>query len=1002
MQEIQIQPRDVYEHYVYVKHPGTTLHWTFSTKKKNIHFGLFYRTGSPIAFVDHATNTLEKNNTTTPNGSGIKSTSISNSLNTFTSDNNGNRKLSLGNGNSINHLRRKSLASLHLIEHDFQEIIPIGYVCSSEEQVNGSYTVTEPGNCILIFDNTMSINTSKILRFQVTSDEPIQEGGVKEGDYDISGYLLKKRRKRMQGWCRRWFELSSKGLLSYSVNPGGIKRGSIQILMTMISIYPKQRTIHLDTGTTVYHLKALTKENFDSWVDVFRRQRALGQRNKDAGILVDGAWLLPDNRYRLTPNPTLQTRQQQSSHNNTSNKNGTKDGNALNIFIEDEDEDEDDENEEEGCDYFIRGSINKDFKNLADELDILQSEINSFIKKKPSPSSNNNNNSSSNKYSLENATSHSSSRSSSFIASTTTTNSNNSSIKKKFPFRRGSSQPDQQSQHPLTTLQPPTNHQHQLNESPSQSATDTLIIQQSSLNQWMESIQRMIQLRDAIEKKYNQQEIDWMLRIKKPSYPYGSIYNQQGSEFGTPRTHSFYSYHSSNHSEMYYEAEEFELSHDEDDDADIVQEKNDDNDEDEDSSLEVPNNNETTTLSKPFNDVIQSPIPSLTKRRTILPHTVAGENVNILGVLRKNIGKDLSTITMPISLNEPLNLLQRLCEELEYSELLDQANHMDDPIDRLMYVTIFAITGYASSQYRIGRKFWNPLLFETYECIRPDKGFKFISEKVSHRPNVMACHAESDNFTFWQSTEGSTKFWGKSMEFISEGTIHVKLPKHKDHFVYTKPSSHMRNMILGQRYLEHVGQVKVMNKVTGDYAIVNFKEGRKIGGGGYFAGGQWERNEVEALFYSSSIHKDQPIKKVVGKWSQSLSQELGDQQFKILWQVKPPTVDHPMDYYGFTQFCMELNEITDIERDQLPPTDTRYRPDQHLFELGKVDEAEKEKDRVEVSQRERRSQNEAAGISPQPLWFQQSSNDPSEWEYKGGYFEARKTGEWPKEMLTLW
>ncbi|CAO3616621.1 unnamed protein product [Cunninghamella echinulata] len=760
----------------------------------------------------------------------------------------------------------------------------------------------------------------------------------------------------MQGWCRRWFELSTNGVLSYSVNPGGIKRGSIQILMTMISIYPKQRTIHLDTGTTVYHLKALTKEHFDNWVDVFRRQRALGQRNKDAGILVDGAWLLPDNRYRLTPNPTIQPYH---------SKNIDHSGSKLDIYEEKED---DDENEEE--DYFsLEHNINKDFKNLAEELDMLQSEMDLFYKKASK--------------STENG-SHSSSRSSSSYTTPSTTPTINS--KRKFPFRRGSSQPDQQ--HPLTPL--PLNSIQS-----SENSSDIISIQPNILDQWMQSIQRMVHLRDTIERKYHQQENNWS-RFKKP-YPYGSFY-QQGSEFGTPRTSSFYSYHSSNHSDMYYEAEEFELSDDEDDDADLVQENNEDDEDDGDSSLEIPNDD---TLKESINDIVQYSTPFL-KRRTILPHPVAGESVNILGLLRKNIGKDLSTITMPVSLNEPLNLLQRLCEELEYSELLDQANTMENPIDRLMYVTVFAVTGYASSQYRIGRKFWNPLLFETYECIRPDKGFKFISEKVSHRPNVMACHAESKNFNFWQSTEGSTKFWGKSMEFISEGTVHVELPNHQDHFTYTKPSSHMRNMILGQRYLEHVGQIKVMNHTTGDYAIVTFKEAQKNGGGSfYFGGGDWERNIIEALFYSSN-KEEKPIRKVVGKWSQSLSQDLGDNQFKILWQVKPPTVDRPMDYYGFTQFCMELNEITDIEKDKLPITDTRYRPDQHLFELGKVDEAEKEKERVEISQRERRAQYEANGETPQPLWFQRSTNDPSQWKYKGGYFEARHTGNWPKDMTALW
>lgn len=33
-------------------------------------------------------------------------------------------------------------------------------------------------------------------------------------------------------------------------------------------------------------------------------------------------------------------------------------------------------------------------------------------------------------------------------------------------------------------------------------------------------------------------------------------------------------------------------------------------------------------------------------------------------------------------------------------------------------------------------------------------------------------------------------------------------------------------------------------------------------------------------------------------------------------------------YYGFTQFALELNELDSSLRTLLPPTDTRFRPDQ--------------------------------------------------------------------------
>ena len=39
---------------------------------------------------------------------------------------------------------------------------------------------------------------------------------------------------------------------------------------------------------------------------------------------------------------------------------------------------------------------------------------------------------------------------------------------------------------------------------------------------------------------------------------------------------------------------------------------------------------------------------------------------------------------MPVSLNEPLSALQRLCEEVQYSELLDEAAGLDHPCDRMV------------------------------------------------------------------------------------------------------------------------------------------------------------------------------------------------------------------------------------------------------------------------------------------------------------------------------
>lgn len=67
---------------------------------------------------------------------------------------------------------------------------------------------------------------------------------------------------------------------------------------------------------------------------------------------------------------------------------------------------------------------------------------------------------------------------------------------------------------------------------------------------------------------------------------------------------------------------------------------------------------------------------------------------------------------MPVQLNEPLNTLQRLCEELEYSELLDKAANTQDPFERMVRWLVFAwISSYVTF-------FWQRQLQRLSETLR--------------------------------------------------------------------------------------------------------------------------------------------------------------------------------------------------------------------------------------------------------------------------------------------
>lgn len=105
----------------------------------------------------------------------------------------------------------------------------------------------------------------------------------------FEGWILKKRRKRMQGtsdipqlfytttclyilkgFARRYFILLQSGLLSYSFGPGQPTRDEIFLPRAAISTAPGRKDIHIDSPVITFHLKCLSIEDFTNWMAAFR------------------------------------------------------------------------------------------------------------------------------------------------------------------------------------------------------------------------------------------------------------------------------------------------------------------------------------------------------------------------------------------------------------------------------------------------------------------------------------------------------------------------------------------------------------------------------------------------------------------------------------------------------------------------------------------------------------------------------------------------------------
>nr|XP_008518423.1 PREDICTED: oxysterol-binding protein-related protein 2 isoform X2 [Equus przewalskii] len=379
----------------------------------------------------------------------------------------------------------------------------------------------------------------------------------------------------------------------------------------------------------------------------------------------------------------------------------------------------------------------------------------------------------------------------------------------------------------------------------------------------------------------------------------------------------------------------------------------------------------------------------LQKHRTSLPAPMfTRSDFSVWSILKKCIGLELSKITMPIAFNEPLSFLQRITEYMEHVYLIHKASRQPQPLERMQSVAAFAVSAVASQWERTGKPF-NPLLGETYELIREDLGFRFISEQVSHHPPISAFYSEglSQDFLFHGSIYPKLKFWGKSVEAEPRGTITLELLKHDEAYTWTNPTCCVHNVIIGKLWIEQYGTVEILNHRTGDKCVLHFrpcglfgKELHKVEGHIqdrskkklFMIYGKWTEClwGIDPVAYESfkkqerrgdHLRKGRPMDNGSEKADGDVVDAVPEVQetvqvipgSKLLWRVntRPP---NSAQMYNFTSFTVSLNELETGMEKILAPTDCRLRPDIRGMENGNMDLASQEKERLEEKQREAR------------------------------------------------
>lgn len=355
-------------------------------------------------------------------------------------------------------------------------------------------------------------------------------------------------------------------------------------------------------------------------------------------------------------------------------------------------------------------------------------------------------------------------------------------------------------------------------------------------------------------------------------------------------------------------------------------------------------------------------------------------------MMQKYIGSDVtSMVTLPVLIFEPMSMLQKMAEIMEYTYLLDLADECEDPHMRMVYAGAFFISLYYSIQ-RTWKPF-NPILGETYELTNHG-GVSFIAEQVSHHPPMSAGHAENEHFIYDITSKVKTKFLGNSLDIYPLGRTRVVLKRDGVVLDLVPPPTKVNNLIFGRTWVDSAGEMILTNMTTGDKVLLYFQPC------GWFGAGRYE---VDGYVYNEA---EEPKLLMTGKWNEFMSYQPCDSEgeplkgteLKEVWRVADAPKD---DKYQYTHFAHKVNSF-ETAPSKLLASDSRLRPDRMALENGDLSKAGSEKSRLEERQRAEKKMRETKAEEFIPRWFEQSNEiAPTPWgdlevySYKGTYDEHR-------------
>jgi len=300
------------------------------------------------------------------------------------------------------------------------------------------------------------------------------------------------------------------------------------------------------------------------------------------------------------------------------------------------------------------------------------------------------------------------------------------------------------------------------------------------------------------------------------------------------------------------------------------------------------------------------------------------------------------------------------------------------------------------------------LLGETFEYYDREMGVKFLAEQVSHHPPIGASFISSDQFLVEFFLGVETKFTGNAVTSRPFAGTRITLKATGSQYVYQGITSVAHNILIGNRWVDIYGKVSIKEIGSTRYCVLNCKECDFFSSNWHQVTGlcyKEQKNRVflfegkwnEKVLCQKVVSKDTtttpsltPTKVGSKKGSTSLSsskikkegtpekeskiklnksedglitkietntnavQNFDDGKTRTIWSNNVDLCpDKPYTNWDMTKIARKAVMFSEefYFSKELPPTDSRYRPDRIAVENLDYDTAETEKGKLEIQQR---------------------------------------------------